>query len=465
MRQTQSFEGWIDPGSQPAGSYLYVPFHVPEGATNLTVSYHYEGAGDTFEGTGGNVIDAGLFDQRGTDLISGGFRGYSGSSRQSFYLARDVATPGYLAGPLQAGDWNLMLGVAELLPAGARWWATVEVDSDPGSAEPAQAAGTSPAFQRRRSGRGRWVPGDLHSHTEHSDGYNSVAELAAYSQEVGLQYLAVTDHNTISHQADVARCDSESLLVFPGEEVTTYYGHANVWGLRDWIDFRCRADQDLRQIVDFVHGRGKLFSVNHPKKDGPDWRFEETVFDCVEVWQAPWRWRNDQSLALWSSMLREGRRVVGVGGSDIHAVPPAKLVSPHGPGNPCTWVWVDGELSEATVLDAVRAGHIVISESAMGPFLSIAVNRTMPGDEARVASGPLTVLLGGRGLEGRTLRLLFNEDEVWRKLYDIEETLEEVEVIVEHDGPLRAELWGLRGREERGEVMWAMTNPIWLKVA
>jgi hypothetical protein len=28
---------------------------------------------------------------------------------------------------------------------------------------------------------------------------------------------------------------------------------------------------------------------------------------------------------------------------------------------------------------------------------------------------------------------------------------------------VRAELRGRRGRPERGEVIWAMTNPIWLK--
>ena len=30
---------------------------------------------------------------------------------------------------------------------------------------------------------------------------------------------------------------------------------------------------------------------------------------------------------------------------------------------------------------------------------------------------------------------------------------------------VRAELRGFRGRPERGEVVWAMTNPIWLKAS
>ncbi|HEX5940433.1 MAG TPA: CehA/McbA family metallohydrolase, partial [Dehalococcoidia bacterium] len=254
--------------------------------------------------------------------------------------------------------------------------------------------------------------------------------------------------------------------LLPGEEVTTYYGHANVWGLREWVDFRCRDDDGLRSIVDFVHERGKLFSINHPKRGGPDWRFENTVFDCVEVWQAPWRWRNEESLALWSNMLRDGRRVVSVGGSDIHAVPPAELLPPgHRPGNPCTWLWVEGAVSEEKILSAIRAGHAIISESPAGPMIEISVAGAIPGDSVKVPEGRVDVRIRGAGLQERTLRVLYNEDEIWRKQYDTESTDESIEVVAEHDGPLRAELWGPRGRPERGEVVWALTNPIYLEVA
>ena len=68
---------------------------------------------------------------------------------------------------------------------------------------------------RRRCRRGRivrpgatcrgagheWLAGDFHSHTVHSDGSLEVVELAALAAERGLDLLAVTDHNTISHHA------------------------------------------------------------------------------------------------------------------------------------------------------------------------------------------------------------------------------------------------------------------------
>jgi PHP domain len=465
----------VDPGSQPPGSCCYLPFKVPDAAGRIAVSYHYENSGQateipepppSTERPDHNVLDIAIFDSGGIDPITGGFRGYSGSARQSFFIARHDATPGYLPGDLQPGDWNLMLGVASLLPEGARWWASVEIDVETAPLTPMHGVSFVPSDSVPLGQRdGRWVPGDLHSHTEHSDGANSVAELAQYAYEVGLRYLAVTDHNTTSHHQDVADNSWTELLLLPGEEVTTYYGHANVWGLREWVDFRCQDDEGLRQIVDFVHERGKLFSINHPKRGGPDWRFENTVFDCLEVWQAPWRWRNEESLALWSTMLRAGHKVVGVGGSDIHAVPPAPLLVPgHRPGNPCTWLWIEGDLTEEKILEAIRAGHAFISESPAGPTLDIRVGDALPGDTATVDEGRLQVRVKGSGLEGRTLRLLCNEDEVWRRRYEDEATDELVEIVAERDGPLRAELRGLRGRPERGEVVWALTNPIYLQV-
>ena len=41
----------------------------------------------------------------------------------------------------------------------------------------------------------------------------------------------ITDHNTISHLAEIAQYQGEGPLLIPGQEITTYYGHANAWGI------------------------------------------------------------------------------------------------------------------------------------------------------------------------------------------------------------------------------------------
>jgi predicted metal-dependent phosphoesterase TrpH len=53
------------------------------------------------------------------------------------------------------------------------------------------------------------VKGDLHCHTLHSDGENSVEDIVRHAVGLGLDYLAVTDHNTTTHhEAGPPRCSS-----------------------------------------------------------------------------------------------------------------------------------------------------------------------------------------------------------------------------------------------------------------
>jgi DNA polymerase (family 10) len=52
------------------------------------------------------------------------------------------------------------------------------------------------------------IKGDLHAHTEWSDGHDSIEELALAAQDMGYQYIAVTEHSAgrgIAHGLDVDR--------------------------------------------------------------------------------------------------------------------------------------------------------------------------------------------------------------------------------------------------------------------
>src|SRR5205085_253713 len=128
-------------------------------------------------------------------------------------------------------------------------------------------------WQRRQlpgTAAGRWYRGDLHAHSEHSDGANSVDEIIDYTRRAGLDYFSLTDHNTITHWDDLARLDVEGApLLIPGEEITMYGGHANVWGLDSWIDFRGSDAGRVQQLVDDANRRGSMFSINHPDSPIP----------------------------------------------------------------------------------------------------------------------------------------------------------------------------------------------------
>ncbi len=400
--------------------YLLLPFEVPPGVGRLTIRYTYtHQVSAALPGGSGNVVDIGVLDPRGAAVFQGvGFRGWSGSDRSEFTIGLTDATPGYLPGPIYPGTWHILLGLCHILPEGCHYRVEITFSEDQGSGG-AEEQGNKGAGEQGREGavscRPRWYRGDLQSHTHHSDGTGSLADLAAAARAQGLDFVAVTEHNTVSHWPHLAAAGGDDLLLIPGEEITTYYGHANAWGAHDWQEFRCRDDATMARIIDAVHAADGLFSVNHPKDNGPAWEYSADLpFDCVEAWQGLWVANNDQSLNFWDNLLRQGRRVVAVGGSDKHVAPFTGETKLYDLGTPTTWVYAE-ELSAAGILAGIRAGHVFISADPQGPELYLGADTDgmyegMMGDEVIIAAGQSVTLLaqvvGGRGL---VLRIVSGE--------------------------------------------------------
>src|SRR5580692_3178311 len=268
-----------------ASPWHYLPIEVPPGTAGLRVELEYERRG-------GAVIDLGCLGSRG-------FRGWSGGARESFVITREAATPGYLPGELEAGTWQVMIGVHRVPPDGTRYQLTAETlpRTGPVGAElrrpPAPPAPADrPARRPLPASEGRrWLAGDLHAHTVHSDGVLTVSELAVLAVERGLDFIAVTDHNTISHHAELpAAARRYGITLLPGQEVTTDGGHAGALGDVGWIDFRRPADDWL----DATQARGGLLSINHPFAGPVSWaRPMRRRPPLAEVWHWSWldkRW-------------------------------------------------------------------------------------------------------------------------------------------------------------------------------
>ena len=223
-----------------ASPWHYLPVEVPPGTGALRVELDY-GRAD------GAVLDLGCFGP-------GGFRGWSGGARESFVIARDAATPGYLPGELEAGTWQVVIGVHRVPPDGVGYRLTAQTARAAASLRPALEETLAPLAPPAPADRPprrvlpaqpgmHWLAGDLHSHTVHSDGKLTVPELAVLAATRGLDFLAVTDHNTISHHAELAAASRRyGIILLPGQEVTTDGGHAGALGDVGWIDFRQEPD-------------------------------------------------------------------------------------------------------------------------------------------------------------------------------------------------------------------------------
>jgi hypothetical protein len=200
------------------------------------------------------------------------------------------------------------------------------------------------------------LAGDFHSHTVHSDGSLEIVELAALAAACGLDVLAVTDHNTVSHHAHLpAAGEHAGILLVPGQEVTTDRGHANCFGDIGWIDFREPPDRWLATAT----SRGGVMAVNHPWAWDCAWRMPlSQPADLVEMWHWTWDRRDRAAIADWRTF---GQRAIG--GSDFHR--PSEGFSP---GAPTTWLEC-ADRSVDAVLDALRHGRIALSATPDGPVV------------------------------------------------------------------------------------------------
>ncbi|HZJ08137.1 MAG TPA: CehA/McbA family metallohydrolase, partial [Trueperaceae bacterium] len=388
-----------------------------------------------------------------------GFRGWSGSARRAVFVAPDDATPGYLPGEMPIGTWHVILGLARVGDEGCPYRVEVEVQRDgefeadgtgPTAAAPSSARRAGSAAARRSpppspASRGPgWYRGDLQSHTFHSDAKGSLEDLSNAARSRGLDFLAVTDHNTVSHHRFLPDFSDASLLLVPGMEVTTYNGHANVWGVDGWVDFRLTGNSDLRRLVDHVHARGGLFSVNHPKRSpgciGCDWEYELVDgIDCLEAWQGPWPHGNWESLERYDRLLKGGRRVTLVGGSDRHQPgwpdpDPVELQV----GSPTTWVYLE-ELSVAAVLQALRYGRVSVSEDPVGPRLEIWLDDEVMGGVVEMKRRNLEARAKVSGASGDVLRWIGSTG-VLREVAITADHFEDRWQLEEARGFLRAEI-------------------------
>ncbi len=414
MHDLLLIEGHITPQDKAACDYYYVPFDVPANVERVDVRYTYSHPRHHGDLSGvGNTIDIGLFDPRGHEFLRGaGFRGWSGSDRQHIFVGEFETAPGYIQGLIQAGRWHVILGLYRVADEGCDYRITIDFtavvsrQSSVVSRQLPVATHQLPVANRQPP---HWYRGDLQSHTHHSDGKGSLATLIATARARGLDFLAVTDHNTITHNLEFDSHRTDDLLLIPAEEVTTYYGHMNVWGVGDWVDFRARTAADMQRIVASAHARGYLTSVNHPKPDGPPWEYGDAVeFDCIEVWQAPWPFHNTVAYQWWDSLLQAGRRVIAVGGSDYHQPVEVMQGNPHLLGQPTTWMLAE-QLSSDAILDAIRRGHVFISADVDGPQLIVTgtseAGTHLTGDVLARADS-LEVTCTVRSAAGQTLRVI-----------------------------------------------------------
>ncbi|MCE7009362.1 CehA/McbA family metallohydrolase [Kibdelosporangium philippinense] len=445
--------GTFDPG---APDWHYLPVEIPAGAREIEVVYRYDKP-EVPPGVKGNALDIGVFGPNEQ------FRGWSGGARDRFTINATEATPGYLPGPVEPGEWQIILAPYTVSELGMTFEVDVTVRFGPeGPAfEPNPAPKTAPQAERGRS----WYRGDGHLHTIYSDGRRKPEELVADARAAGLDFIVSTEHNSPSAHLQWGNHATEDLLILNGEEVTTRTGHWPAWNLPagKWIDWRYRADdpKQLQKFVDEVHNSGGLVVAAHPYGPciGCTWEYGFERADLVEVWNGPWTLDDEATVIAWDGLLRAGRWIPAVGNSDSHTHTDRV-------GLPHNAVLADG-LTGKQLMEGFAKGHNWIAESSSVQleFTATADGTTVGiGETLKTDSGtPIAIEVKASGAPDTHVRILDHHGPQWGGYVPAEGATVTWTTQSRYSKWVRVEIRREEPTDTTRDTMVALTNPIFFR--
>lgn len=333
------------------GLYYTVPFTVPENVVKITVDYDY------YKPTKGmlgdlkpsNTVDLGLCDEKGN------FLGWSGSAHKSIYVGEFQSSKGYLSQPINPGEWQIIIGAYHVMDEGVE--VTYNID-----------------FEYKQE---LLLFGDLHVHSNASDGKFNAYELGLMAKEKKLDFIGLANHNNFAENFNLPRLDA--LTFIPAVEWTHYNGHINFFGVSAPFEnsFIANSKEEMQKTVAHAKELGAVISVNHPKCPICPYKWEdENAFDMMEVWNGPMRPSNEKAIEWWTSLLKSGRHIPIVGGSDYHKPKQfARL------GIPVTAVYSESRGAE-DILNAVKNGNSFVTQKVDGVRLTLKYGNTRMGGTA-----------------------------------------------------------------------------------
>lgn len=170
---------------------------------------------------------------------------------------------------LRASKWSItILAAVLILYAGYSWIAVSRYQ-----VIPLQSGTIPPDYVEFR--------GVDHIHTNASEGAGSPEEILAAAKRAGLDFVVITDHNTMSSWEKEQWNSSSSPLLLKGIEISTKSGHLLGLGLKKTHAHFSREAQDA---INEIRSLGGIAVLSHPTRPKTPWRnFSVEDFSGIEI--------------------------------------------------------------------------------------------------------------------------------------------------------------------------------------
>lgn len=245
-------------------------------------------------------------------------------------------------------------------------------------------------YSHMLSSDSRWYRGDLHAHTQLSDGHNTLAAAKDIVESQGLDFFFFTEHNICQPKLPV----SKQCLFLPALEVTTDLGHFNVHGPVKSLDLRDvehSSQATMEAGLSLAKSGHSSLGINHPMMKPWHWHYDQvdlsqvSTFEvcCDPTWSTSSK-ATEEALLVLNEMWNCGQRITAIGGSDshleLHERNP-KADEPSIYGDPSTFVYSHG-LSGEGILSGLRNGQVYL-ERRCGLKFDINLGDLLPGNDSQ----------------------------------------------------------------------------------
>ncbi len=318
-----------------------------------------------------------------------------------------------------------------------------------------------------------WVYFAHHTHTDYSDGRDTVQNRILEAANFDADIVSICDHNTIQQCNDPWFIEQDGCIPMRGVEWGGMgRGHACVLNMTgdEPLDYKPGGVlYTVEEMIPQMLARGGTIFINHPFDDGNGWptSFAPAGIRGVGVWTSVAA--NADARGFWASHISAGRMLVGIGESDHHL---ERILSTEISNSlvPCNYVLAASNQPD-DVQAAVEAGRIAVSgaEGAARTFVwcdqdGDGVYETPMGTNI-VVTQPQRLrfrveVYGGAGVLGNIMvysgnggvKTTLGSGDPWRLDYEADVTAETKDYI-------RSELRGAFG------IFQSFSNPVYINYA